>query len=122
VYLIPGHVLSPLVAPVTGGLLLPPSAGSRTPGAPAVKGNRLALTSGVGLSRHACSQNDGILIEDILSNPDAVISPSVTGRIWSLLKKLQLVSQPVGDFYNIEQAIRIGSPKTREKLVVNNLT
>jgi hypothetical protein len=62
------------------------------------------------------------LIEDILSDPDVVISPSVTGKIWYLLKKLQLVSRPVGDFYNIEQAIRIGNPKTREKLVVSNLT
>jgi hypothetical protein len=38
------------------------------------------------------NRNDSILIEDILSDPDVVISPSVTGKIWYLLKKLQLVS------------------------------
>jgi hypothetical protein len=68
------------------------------------------------------NRDDGILIEDILQDPDAVISPSVTGRIWSLLKNLQRVSQPVGDFYNVEQAIRIGNPKIREKLAVSDLT
>jgi hypothetical protein len=62
---------------------------------------------------------EGVAVEDILRRPDSIISPSLNSRVLSLLDRVQSASQTVGDFFDIEQCIRIGSPQARRRLVLS---
>jgi hypothetical protein len=67
-----------------------------------------------------CGQEswEALAVANIVKRPESIISPSVTAEIWVLLERRESISQPIGKFYDIEQCIRIGSPKVRQKLVI----
>ena len=60
--------------------------------------------------------------ERIRRTPERVISPALDDAHWALLERARSVSDALEEDFEVEQCIRIGSAKTRDELVVDDLS